>query len=165
VIRTLWSLYRDRGITPDWKPAVPPQPSVGAAARKAAAQAVQSRGEGAPHRPEQPPAGREGMRSFLRRMLFEVPPARLEPSKVDEPEGITIRMKPLPARKAKLALVEVMRDLALEDAEFAGAVLPVLEEFMRSRGKTEHDACLVAVTRIRANGARPGTASWPPTNT
>jgi hypothetical protein len=150
VIRALWSLYRDRGITPDWKPAVPPQPTVGAAARKAATTAAEGRGAGPPPRPAQPPAGGEGMQTFLRRILFEIPPGRLEPSKIDEPEGIQIRMKPLPARRAKLALVEVMRDLALEDRDFARAVLPVLEEFMTSRGKSEHDACLVAVTRIRS---------------
>jgi hypothetical protein len=55
----------------------------------------------------------------------------------------------LPARKAKLELVEVLRDLALEDAEFAAGVLPLLEEFMTSRGPSERAACLVAVTRIR----------------
>jgi hypothetical protein len=44
----------------------------------------------------------------------------------------------------------------LEDAEFAAGVLPLLEEFMTSRGQSERAACLVAVTRIRhrhTNGA------------
>ena len=59
------------------------------------------------------------------------------------------RLKPFPARKAKIALVETMRDLALEDADFARVVLPILEEFMVSRGRSERAACLVAVTRIR----------------
>jgi hypothetical protein len=48
-----------------------------------------------------------------------------------------------------LELVEVMRDLALEDADFGRGVLPLLEEFMTSRGQSERAACLVAVTRIR----------------
>jgi hypothetical protein len=48
-----------------------------------------------------------------------------------------------------LDLVEVMRDLALEDGAFASGVLPLLEEFMISRGQSERAACLVAVTRIR----------------
>ena len=48
-----------------------------------------------------------------------------------------------------MSLVEVMRDLALEDGVFARGVLPLLQEFMASRGKSERDACLVAVTRIR----------------
>jgi hypothetical protein len=42
-----------------------------------------------------------------------------------------------------------MRDLALEEANFARGVLPLLEEFMTSRGPSEQAACLVAVTRIR----------------
>jgi hypothetical protein len=58
-------------------------------------------------------------------------------------------MRPLPSRRAKLYLVEVMRDLALEDIDFARIILPVLEEFMESRGQSEQAVCLVAVTRIR----------------
>ncbi|MCI0457290.1 MAG: BRCT domain-containing protein, partial [Gemmataceae bacterium] len=144
VIRALWSLYRDRGITADWKPYVPPQPTVGA--KQTQEELQKERGEGAPPRPEQPPASPPTLSDFLRRILFEVPPARLEKSTV---EGITVKLKPLPARRAKLSLVEVVRDLALEDTEFARAALPLLDEFMGSRGKSEHDACLVAVTRIR----------------
>jgi hypothetical protein len=152
VIRALWSLYRDRGITADWKPYVPPAPTVGATAKKAAAQAAESRGSGAPIRPEQPPANPPTLAAFLRRILFEIPPGRLEKRKEEdeeEGEGIRVRLKPLPARKAKLASVEVLRDLALEDSAFARGVLPLLQEFMSSRGPSERDACLVAVTRIR----------------
>lgn len=141
VIRSLWSLYHDRGITADWKPYVPPQPALVAGKKK------EDRGTGAPHRPEQPPAEPQSLREFMRRILFELPPGRSEPSK--DGEGISLRLKPLPARKAKLSLVEMMRDLALEDTHFANVVLPLLEEFMVSRGLSERDACLVAVTRIR----------------
>jgi hypothetical protein len=148
VIRALWSLYRDRGITAGWKPSVPPQPTVGAAARKAAAGLAELRGQGAPARPEQWPASSPSLWQFLRRTLFEVPPARPESGK-DQANGAAERIKPLPARKAKLALVDVMRDLALEEANFARGVLPLLEEFMTSRGPSEQAACLVAVTRIR----------------
>ena len=87
---------------------------------------------------------------FLRRILFEIPPGRLEGGKkAEQTEGIQIRLKHLPTRQAKLHLVETLRDLALEDPKFARGMLPLLEEFMGSRGKSEHDACLVAVTRIR----------------
>jgi hypothetical protein len=101
-----------------------------------------------PHRPDKPPAGWPSLAAFLRRVLFEIPPGRPEAAST-EPAATTPRLKPLPARKAKLELVEVMRDLALEDAEFAAGVLPLLEEFMTSRGQSERAACLVAVTRIR----------------
>ena len=60
-----------------------------------------------------------------------------------------VKLKPLPARLAKLSLIETLRDLAIEDKEFADLVLPLFEEFMASRGKSEQAACLVAVTRIK----------------
>ena len=72
----------------------------------------------------------------------------MEPVSEDD-KGILDRLKPLPARQAKLSLVEVMRDLAMRDRAFAQGVLPVFEEFMISFGKSERDACLVAVTRVR----------------
>jgi hypothetical protein len=146
VIRSLWAVYRARGVTADWKPPVPPASTIGPAAKKAAAE-PQPRGPGVPHRPDKPPGGRQSLAEFLRRVLFEVPPGP-PPKSADAPEA-TQKLKPLPARKAKLELVEVMRDLALEDAEFAAGVLPLLEEFMTSRGQSERAACLVAVTRIR----------------
>jgi hypothetical protein len=146
VIRSLWALYRARGVTDDWKPPIPPAPTIGAAAKKAAAQ-PESRGPGVPHCPEQPPAAGPSLAQFLRRVLFEVPPGRPEAAPPDASQAT--RLKPLPARRAKLELVEMMRDLALEDAAFASGVLPLLEEFMTSRGQSERAACLVAVTRIR----------------
>ncbi|HEX5270254.1 MAG TPA: BRCT domain-containing protein, partial [Gemmataceae bacterium] len=146
VIRSLWAVYRARGVTADWRPPVPPASTIGPAARKAASE-PESRGPGVPHRPEKPPGDRQSLAEFLRRVLFEVPPGP-PPKSADAPEAAQ-KLKPLPARKAKLELVEVMRDLALEDAEFAAGVLPLLEEFMTSRGQSEKAACLVAVTRIR----------------
>jgi hypothetical protein len=153
VVRTLWSLYRDRGITDDWKPYIPPAPTVGAAAKKAAAAQADGRGTGPPARPANLPASPRGLWEFLRRTLFELPPPR--PEKGEE-SGVGERLKPLPARKAKLALVETMRDLALEDVGFARGVLPLLEEFMVSRGQSERAACLVSVTRIRHAHPGPG---------
>ena len=132
-------------VTADWKPTVPPAPTLGAAAKKAAAQ-PEARGPGVPHHPDKPPADRPSLAAFLRRVLFEIPPGRPEAASA---EAGTQRLKPLPARRAKLELVEMMRDLALDDADFAGGVLPLLEEFMTSRGTSERAACLVAVTRIR----------------
>ena len=69
--------------------------------------------------------------------------------KATEGTGGPGKLKPLPARKAKLAMVELMRDLAIEDVAFARGALPLLEEFLPSRGPSERAACLVAVTRIR----------------
>jgi hypothetical protein len=148
VIRALWSLYRDRGITEGWKPYIPPATTVGAAAKKSAQAQAESRGPGPPARPEQLPASLRDLWAFLRRTLFEIPPPRPE-KRPSEASEAAERLKPFPARKAKVALVETMRDLALEDADFARVVLPILDEFMLSRGMSERAACLVATTRIR----------------
>jgi hypothetical protein len=148
VIRTLWSLYRDRGITEGWKPYVPPASTVGGAARKAAQAQADGRGPGPPARPDQLPASLRDLRGFLRRTLFEISPPRPEKRDAEVSEA-SERIKPFPARKAKIALIETMRDLALEDADFARVVLPSLEEFVISRGASERAACLVAVARIR----------------
>ena len=161
VIRALWSVYRDRGTTPDWKPPLPPKPTVGAKAMKDAEKAAQNRGEGVPHKPKKWPAGKPTLSEFLRRILFEIPPGRPEKSRdaVEDTEpgddptkkkpDKVVSLKPIPARRAKLDLVEVLRDLGIEDKEFGGGVLPLLDEFMLSRGPSERAACLVAVTRIR----------------
>jgi hypothetical protein len=188
VIGALRALYRDRGITEGWKPTLPPQPTIGATARKTAAAAERRVGDGPPARPDHLPADAADLRQFLRRTLFELPPGRLPPRKTDgqsEAEaaaataGVTAgaaaktrgrrgsaagasggtgdgqpaaraRLKTLPARKAKLALVETLRDVAVADAGFAAVVLPLLEEFLAVRGQSEHAATLVAVTRVRA---------------
>jgi hypothetical protein len=39
--------------------------------------------------------------------------------------------------------------VAIDNAAFAGVVLPLLEEFLASRGQSEFAATLVAVTQIR----------------
>lgn len=160
VIRALWTVYRDRGLTPDWKPPVPPKPTVGAKAKKDAEKAAANRGEGVPHKPEKWPAEKPTLSAFLRRILFELPPGRPEKSRdavedtdpndpnAPKPDKV-VSVKPLPARRAKLDLIEVMRDLGLEDKAFGAGILPLLDEFLLSRGTSERAACLVAVTRIR----------------
>ncbi len=157
VIRAIWSLYRDRGITKDWKPSSLPQPTVGATARKKAIARQQSQGTGPPARPVAPPATPTSLADLLRRILFELPPgppprrrsAAQPNSENDLATPAFQRLQPLSNRKAKLAVVETLRDLALEESEFARYALPPIVEFMGSHGKSEHDACLVALTRIR----------------
>jgi hypothetical protein len=161
VIRALWTVYRDRGLTLDWKPPIPPKPTVGAKAKKDAEKLAANRGDGIPHKPEKWPAAKPTLGEFLRRILFEIPPGRPEKSReaVEDSDATTdpnakkpdkvVSTKPLPARRAKLDLVETMRDLGLEDKDFGSGILPLLDEFMLSRGPSERAACLVAVTRIR----------------
>ncbi|HHO54000.1 MAG TPA: hypothetical protein ENK18_24800 [Deltaproteobacteria bacterium] len=124
VVRQLWARYRHRATSPGWAPTL---------------------GEGeeaAPGRPESWPAPQSDIRAFLRYTLFGIPPAR--PPK----KGTTSGLRPLPARQAKLALIDVCRDFALEDHAFAQRVTPMLQEFLHSRGRAESAACLVALTRI-----------------
>ncbi len=62
-------------------------------------------------------------------------------------KGIVV--KPLSTRKAKLSLIEVIRDFAIEDKDFAVEVSPLLTKFTKSLGLSEKAACLVAITRIQ----------------
>ncbi len=121
---------------------------------KKADEAKAERG-GPPARPEKRPASDVALRDFLRRVLFTVPPGRLP--KGSAPPAVTpavpsagkpVKGRPLPARKAKLLLLETLRDLAIEDGAFAGVLVPLLREFLVSRGPAERAACLVAITRI-----------------
>ena len=119
--------------------------------------------DGPPARPDHLPASGEELRQFLRRTLFELPPGRLPPERRDgqEDDGASDkgkagdgqpsrpRLRPVPARKGKLALIETLRDVAVGDAAFAAVVLPLLEEFLSGRGQSEFAATLVAVTQIR----------------
>jgi hypothetical protein len=155
VVRTLWSLYRERGITPKWKPAPPPSSTVAQKDAKKPAEAPKAASSpgGAPARPEKRPASDEALATFLRRVLLTVPPGRLPkdaaPVAVEAPAGKkATKQRPMPARLAKLALVETLRDLAVEDAAFAKVVIPLFKEMLASRGRSERAACLVALARI-----------------
>ncbi len=179
ILRTLWDQYRNRGVTRGWLPARPPSIEANGshkaksdansgtkAKTKAQAQGATSKkshpptrleerrqqqplnpGPGVPAKPEAPPADADSMGALLRRILFEIPPGR--PGKARTQVEATSRIRPLPTRVAKIAVVETIRDLALEDARFATAALGPLTTFLGSRGRSERDACLVAVTRIR----------------
>ena len=162
VVRTIWSLYRDRGITEGWKPTPRVVKDAGKPGKKAEVKgpAVPVEGTGAPVRPDKPPASGEALQAFMRRILFLIPPTKLpveaaraaEAQVEGQPQADETRIKrrarPLPARKAKLSLIEAMRDLAIDDRGFAGQAAPLLREFMGSRGASERAACMVALARI-----------------
>jgi len=151
-IAALWSLYHSRGITAGWKPTAAPADTADQAAPQKSGKKSRKKpvdpGVGAPPQPAGPPSGMAEMNALLRRILFEIPPARLPKSRLGI-EGVSDQLKPLPARKAKMALIETVRDLALQDNQFADVCLPLLEEFMFTRGQSEQAASLVAVTQIR----------------
>ena len=160
VIRAIWSRYHERGVTLRWKPAPPPATTLGKKAEPAAKKADPAKPEakpeaqgGVPPRPAQRPAADAALAEFLRRVLFTVPPGRLPKGSAPvatPPAGgaKAVKHRPTPARRAKLELVETLRDLSVEDVALAAVIAPLLREFMVSRGPSERAACLVALTRI-----------------
>jgi hypothetical protein len=154
VVKTIWSAYHDAGVTRHWKPAPPPASTIGKKPDQAKKEADKPAPRGGPPPlPDRRPAADEALRDFLRRALFTVPPGRLPKGSAEPaapaPDAKAKRARPMPARRAKLLLVETLRDLAVADAALARVVTPLLTEFMASRGASERAACLVALARIR----------------
>ncbi|MCP4107734.1 MAG: hypothetical protein GY749_19680, partial [Desulfobacteraceae bacterium] len=148
-VRNLWILYRDKGITPHWVPKQEPAAEPPAKKKKQEKKKQEiSALAGQMKKPEVLPASHERIKDLLRRILFEISPGRFEKTGTAILEDLP-RLSPLSARKAKLSLVETLRDLSVEDMELAEAVFPVLREFMQSKGPSEQAACLVAVVRIQ----------------
>jgi hypothetical protein len=91
------------------------------------------------------------LQSFLRYVLFGLPGGRAAEAR-DE----ALSKRRMPASVAKRHVIEVVRDLALEDAAFAALVAPVLAESTGSIAKGEWQACLAALLRLQR--AHPGVA-------
>lgn len=160
VLRRLWGLYHDRGTTDAWRPT--PLPEALRNRRRPKSAKPRPAPTAPTVRPTSAPADALTLTALLRRVLFEVPPGRqggaapsAEPADKAE-QGPKLR--PLASRKAKLALIETVRDLAVEDQAFATEAAPLLREFMGSRGQSEHAACLVALARL--NAAWPTLGVW-----
>ena len=79
---------------------------------------------------------------FVKTVLFGIPPGRLQ----KQPEN-TIR--PWSNSKAKVHMIELLRDLSLEDHHLYTELLPIFEQFLASHHKTESHACLVALTQLQ----------------
>jgi hypothetical protein len=89
------------------------------------------------------------LRQFARTALFGLPPGRIGERDPIVP-GAPAPERPLAASIAKKRLIESMRDLGLEDVEFARAIAPVLGEFASSTAKGEWQASVQALTALRA---------------
>ncbi|MGO2277476.1 MULTISPECIES: BRCT domain-containing protein [unclassified Psychrobacter] len=161
-VTMLWKHYKSRHVSPNWQPT---------SSDKEVVQDKDSNTQ--PVIEDQPvktaenlPAEVDQLLMLLRRGLFELPPGRLGGSQ--EPNtsasnkqqrysdkstetadtGSNITLKPISASRAKLALIETFRDVALADSTFAALIMPTLFTFTHSAGKMERHACLVAVTRL-----------------
>lgn len=88
----------------------------------------------------------DALRHFMRTTLLGLPPGRMERRDAD-----ALADRALPSSVAKSRLIEVVRDMAIEDAEFAALVEPVLSEMSHSAAKGEWQASVAALARIRAH--------------
>lgn len=119
-VRLLWEKHRPRGLPAQWKP-------------------DKGRIEDAG-----PFNDAEALRDLLRRLLFTIPPGR----STEQLEGA--RTRKVPTGVAKRNLVEIVRDLAVEDRGFANLVAPVFAEHAGSKAKGEWHACLSALMTLRS---------------
>jgi len=125
-VRLLWEQHRPREYPQSWSPNRPAPGVPGARERFDSV---------------------EALRLFLRTVLFGLPPGRMERRELGSGDALPDR--PLPASVAKRRLVEVVRDMSVEDEGFARVALPVLQEFASSQAKGEWQGCVAALVRIR----------------
>jgi BRCT domain type II-containing protein len=161
-VTMLWKHYKARHVSPNWQPTSSDKDAI--KDKDSSTQQVIT--EHPKKAAENLPAEIDQLLTLLRRGLFELPPGRLggsqEPSasdskkhkhqrypdKTSSESDSNITLKPISASRAKLALIETFRDVALADSTFAALIMPTLFTFTHSAGKMERHACLVAVTRL-----------------
>ncbi|MCY0999799.1 hypothetical protein OWM54_21920 [Myxococcus sp. MISCRS1] len=122
-VRLLWEKHRPTHLPEGWKPA--------------GAKEAPATGGGAPF------ADVPALREFLRKMLFGLPPGRAKEAREGEVQ------KRLSASVAKRRVIELVRDLGLEDESFARVIAPVLGEFTGSMAKGEWQSCLASLVQLR----------------
>jgi hypothetical protein len=144
-VRLLWQKHRPRALPAGWKPRGK-ETTVGGGAGGTGAQlgspsgapVVEARFEDV-----------EALRGFLRYVLFGIPAGRAAEG-VDDAAG----RRRVPGSVAKRHVIEVVRDLGVEDEAFARLVAPVLTEFTGSIAKGEWQACLSSLMTLQK--AHPG---------
>ncbi|RZL31674.1 MAG: hypothetical protein EOP00_34835 [Pedobacter sp.] len=132
-VEAIWHSYREKGISANWTKNIKDEKE----------KTIKKKEDGKL-------ADSQKMKDFLRRMLYETPPGRSKSKQKS--------FKTLPSSKAKVALVEIYREISLKDKSFAEMVAPTLEEFMKSRGLIEERVCLVALARISKK--YPDLSNW-----
>ncbi len=133
-VRLLWEKHRPRAFPTSWQPK-----------KSVLDPAVQS-GEAGTF------TDVEALRGFLRRVLFALPPGRSMEARDDA------SFRRIPSSIAKARVVEIVRDLAIEDVAFAAATRPLLEEMTGSLAQGEWQACLQALCAIDAVHGRPSAS-------
>jgi hypothetical protein len=159
VVKILWEKLRFQAATESWRPH-PQSVSPRSAVAQRQAEVISARppagkhpedikgkryiGEGVVAQTPLPTSSLDWVADFLTRTLFRLSPTH--PLKGD----LGRLTEATPGWRNKVNLIKALRDLAVTDQEFANLIKPILEEFMRSRGRSERAACLVALTRMRA---------------
>ncbi len=129
-VRILWEKHRPRAFPKTWQPKV------------SSVLDVQDRF-----------ADDAALQRFLRRVLFALPPGRSMEAREDG------AFKRISSSVAKRRVVEIVRDLAVDDAEFAALARPILTEMTASIADGEWQACLQALCAIDAKHGRPHTSA------
>jgi hypothetical protein len=130
-VRLLWEKHRPRSFPSTWKP-------------KNSVLDLSDRF-----------ADDEALRWFLRRVMFALPPGRSMEAKED---GAFRRIS---SSVAKRRVVQIVRDLAVEDKGFTDLVRPLLQEMSASIADGEWQACLQALCAIDAAHGRDTSNSGP----
>jgi len=129
-VRLLWEQHRPREYPVSW---IPPRTPASGMAVPSASERFDSV---------------EALRLFLRTVMFGLPPGRMERRELAAGQALPDR--PLPASVAKRRLVDVVRDMSVEDEGFARVALVVLQEFAHSQARGEWQSCVAALARIHA---------------
>ena len=133
-VRLLWEKHRPRHFPTTWKPV--------------------SAWKGAPVLDLSDRfADDDALRWFLRRVMFALPPGRSMEAKEDG------GFRRISSSVAKRRVVQIVRDLAVEDKGFSDLVRPLLEEMSASIADGEWQACLQALCAIDAAHGRPVSAA------
>ncbi|WP_372365071.1 BRCT domain-containing protein [Candidatus Uabimicrobium sp. HlEnr_7] len=129
VVEVIWKLYYEKGTTITYKQHMEKE--------------VLVKQKESLDKSQKLPTTEELLKDFLRRMLF-----RISPAKFAKDAPVDTNLNYASFRKVKLRIIEVMRDIALKNKEFAKLIVPLFEEFVASHGQSEKSACLVALARI-----------------
>ncbi len=81
----------------------------------------------------------------------------LRAGRMERGGGDAVKQRPMPGSVSKRRLIEVVRDLAMENADFAALAAAPLTSFAHSEAKGEWHAWVAALARIRR--AHPSLAS------
>ncbi len=123
-VRILWMRYRRPSIASTWTPKQDYRDSI------------------PPKAPLANLSDPSVLMQFARMVLFGLPPGKME----KRPKGAR---RPWSNSKSKVHMINVLRDLALEDQLFAQQLTPLLKQFLSSHHKMEALGSLTAITQIQ----------------